>query len=305
MGNGWPPTYPTHEEGTHPMTTTAGRRSERRDADPSDCPFPLLDARPGSAPDRFARRLGGRHPVAVFLTALIGGFLLLAAISIGLGYLVTQVVLHTGLGADDESFVRTLAEQRTPSQTDASAIGSTVGGAPVLPILVGLIALVCAALRRWRVAAFAVFVLAVESATYRVTTLVIHRDRPDVKRLEDLPVDDSFPSGHTAASIAVYAGLVLLITSRIRDRAFRALAWVLAIALPVFVALSRMYRGMHHPLDVAGGVIVGLGAIAVLVFACRAAGAAAAARRPAAREHTDRTGRFTREPALARPKAMR
>ena len=32
-----------------------------------------------------------------------------------------------------------------------------------------------------------------------------------------------------------------------------------------------MYRGMHHPLDVAGGVIVGLGAVLVLLFACRAA----------------------------------
>jgi membrane-associated phospholipid phosphatase len=32
---------------------------------------------------------------------------------------------------------------------------------------------------------------------------------------------------------------------------------------------------MHHPLDVAGGVLVGIGAILVLLFACRAAGAAA------------------------------
>ena len=32
---------------------------------------------------------------------------------------------------------------------------------------------------------------------------------------------------------------------------------------------------MHHPLDVAGGVLVGIGAILLLLFACRAAGAAA------------------------------
>ena len=41
--------------------------------------------------------------------------------------------------------------------------------------------------------------------------------------------------------------------------------------MPIFVALSRMYRGMHHPLDVAGGVLVGIGAMLVLLFACRAA----------------------------------
>jgi undecaprenyl-diphosphatase len=54
----------------------------------------------------------------------------------------------------------------------------------------------------------------------------------------------------------------------------RLLAWAAAILLPVFVAFSRMYRGMHHPLDVAGGALIGLGAVLVLLFACRAAGAA-------------------------------
>ena len=44
--------------------------------------------------------------------------------------------------------------------------------------------------------------------------------------------------------------------------------------------MSRMYRGMHHPLDVAGGMLVGVGAMLVLLFACRAAGVGAA-RRPA------------------------
>jgi undecaprenyl-diphosphatase len=114
-------------------------------------------------------------------------------------------------------------------------------------------------------------------------TAVAQHDRPagPVPRLDSLPSDASFPSGHTAASVAVYAGLVLLATSRIRDRGVRALAWVVAVALPVFVACSRMYRGMHHPLDVAAGALIGLGAIAVLLFACRAAGCARTARRPA------------------------
>jgi membrane-associated phospholipid phosphatase len=35
-----------------------------------------------------------------------------------------------------------------------------------------------------------------------------------------------------------------------------------------------MYRGMHHPLDVAGGVVVGMAAVCVLVLACRSAEAA-------------------------------
>ena len=104
---------------------------------------------------------------------------------------------------------------------------------------------------------------------------MVPRDRPAVNRLEDLPVDASYPSGHTAASVAVYAGLVLLLTASITGSVKRALAWTCAILLITFVALSRMYRGMHHPLDVAGGVLVGIGAILLLLFACRAASAAA------------------------------
>ena len=44
----------------------------------------------------------------------------------------------------------------------------------------------------------------------------------------------------------------------------------MALLLPVFVAFSRMYRGMHHPLDIGAGVLIGVGAVLVLLFACRA-----------------------------------
>ena len=62
--------------------------------------------------------------------------------------------------------------------TEASLIGSIMAGGVVLPIVAGVLALAAAALRQWRVAAFFVFALAVESAAYRTTTLVVHRHRP-------------------------------------------------------------------------------------------------------------------------------
>ncbi len=64
--------------------------------------------------------------------------------------------------------------------------------------------------------------------------------------------------------------------SAIPSRALRIPVWGLAVVLATFVAMSRLYRGMHHPLDIAGGVFVGVGAVVVLVFACRAAEAARA-----------------------------
>jgi membrane-associated phospholipid phosphatase len=240
---------------------------------------PALAVRAGGPAEGFARAMGFRHPAFVFFTALIGGILVLAGISMLLGLLVTHVLTTSlGLGGPDNGFIRTLAHHRNGTLNTVSQIGSTVGGAPLLPILVGLIGLACALARRWRIAAFAVFVLVAESATYRLTTLAILRPRPGVQRLENLPANDSFPSGHTAASVAVYSGLMLLLTSRLTNSLGRALAWTFAILVASYVAMSRMYRGMHHPLDVAGGVVIGVGAILLLLFACRAAGAAAEAR---------------------------
>jgi undecaprenyl-diphosphatase len=220
--------------------------------------------------------LAGKHPAITFVAVLVPAFVAFAALSIGIGFLVTHLLLHVaGVNSADENAIVWLAQHRTSTGTDASFVGSSIAGGQVLPILVGSIALVCLLRRQWRIAAFIVFALVVESALYRATTLVIHRHRPNVVRLEHLQVNASYPSGHTAAAVAVYAGLVLLLTSRFKNGALRTLAWTIAIAIPLFVAASRMYRGMHHPIDTVGGAAVGVAAVIVVVFACRVAGATA------------------------------
>ena len=254
-------------------TLTQTRRAVARSND--GWAAPVLQPRNGRV-ERLAVRVGAGHPVLVFLGAMLTGLALIAALSTVLGLLVTRVLLHVhGVAADDEHFIGWLAAHRTPFRSDLSLVGSMGSGGVVLPIIVGATALAFAALRHWRMAAFIVFVLAVESASYRITTLVVHRHRPRVHRLESLPVNASYPSGHTAASIAVYCGLALLLTSLIKNRAFRIAVWSIAVLIPVYEAMSRMYRGMHHPLDVAGGVVIGIASLCALVLACRAAGAAA------------------------------
>jgi undecaprenyl-diphosphatase len=253
-----------------------GKPAHRRSA-------PVLAARPGGYPDRFAAALGDRHPALVFALALFSGLALLLAASVLLGLFVVDVLASSsGLGLDgaDESVNETLAAHRTGTLTSIAEVGA-LSGAAVLVALTCLTAIACALSRRWRIAAFAVFALLAESATYFVTSYAVPRERPAVPRLEDLEVDASYPSGHTAAAVAVYAGLVLLLTSRLTSNLLKALAWTGAILLVCFVALSRLYEGMHHPLDVAGGVLVGIGAILVALFAARAAAAASKRRQRA------------------------
>ncbi|MGZ4410137.1 MAG: phosphatase PAP2 family protein [Gaiellaceae bacterium] len=238
-----------------------------------------MSARRGGPAKRLGYALRNVHPALVFVVLMLAGLAVTALLSICLGFLVTRVLEPAwGIGAADERVNVWFAAHRTASRTDASLVGSIVAGGVVLPIVVGAIALVSAVLRKWRIAAFLVFALGVESASYRLTTLVVHAHRPRVARLENLPVNASYPSGHTAAAIAVYGGLALLAASTVSHAAARALAWTPAVAMVTFVSLSRMYRGMHHPLDIAGGIVLGTVALAVLVFVCRTACATADAR---------------------------
>lgn len=256
---------------TSPASVLVGRR---RSYDPLR--VPMLSARRGGPAERVAHFLERLHPAVVFAVLMLVGLAGIALLSICLGFLITRVVEPSwGIGAADERINVWLATHRTPSRTEASLIGSIIAGGVVLPIVAGCLAILFAALRRWRVAAFFAFGLAVESATYRATTLAVHSHRPRVARLESLPVNASYPSGHTAASLAVYGGIVLLLTSRITSTSVRSFAWLLVLSIVAFVALARMYRGMHHSLDVAGGLFVGVAALTVIVFACRASGAAA------------------------------
>ena len=160
----------------------------------------------------------------------------------------------------------------------------------MLPAIAAVAAVVFVALRRWALAAFLAVGLSIESASYRLTSIVNPRERPDVMRLDGYPADASFPSGHVAAAIVVYGGLALLIGSRISNRWARAGLVVAAVAIVTIVGASRMYRGMHHPIDLAAGVGIGCAALAVMVGASRAATAAAA--------RTERNGesRYGRRP---------
>jgi undecaprenyl-diphosphatase len=257
--------------GTGPTTAAASGEA-------AESPCPLLEPAEGGLAERFAHRVGDGHPVRVFLAAIVSGYLLLVAFMIGLGFLLTKVLLHIGgLSAWDEHVNVWLADHRTPTLVDLSWLGSTFAGGLVIPVVVGIMLVFFALGKHWRLMAFTLFVICVESGTYRATSLVVHRDRPDVHRLESLPVNASYPSGHTAATLALYGGLLILLASRVHSTAVRLVLWALVLALPAWVAWSRMLRGMHHPTDTAAAVIMGALALLVTIFAARAAGAADAA----------------------------
>lgn len=207
----------------------------------------------------------------VYGASLVLGYVVAAAVVVGLGFVLVDLLVPVhAIGHSDEAVNTWFAAHRTGTWNHLSAIGSSIGDVPTLPVVVALVMLAAVALRRWRVAGFVLGAILVEFGIYRIASLVVHRHRPTVVRLDRLPVEQSFPSGHTAAAVAVYAGLAIVLSSLAHRRPVTIAAWTLAVLLIAVVATSRVYRGMHHPLDVTSGVIAGILAIVVALLATRA-----------------------------------
>ena len=91
----------------------------------------------------------------------------------------------------------------------------------------------------------------------------VDRDRPPLSNPEpeplvDLPATYSFPSGHATVSFAC-ATVLALAVPRLR---------VPLYALATLIAFSRVYVGVHYPLDVLAGAVLGIGiAIALRMLA--------------------------------------
>jgi undecaprenyl-diphosphatase len=101
-------------------------------------------------------------------------------------------------------------------------------------------------LRRRTLLLTAIAVWAADATAYGLK-LAVDRPRPLLDPLVRLPADPSFPSGHAATSFAGATMLALLV-----PRLAPAL-YLLAVA----VAFSRVYVGVHYPLDVVAGAALG------------------------------------------------
>jgi undecaprenyl-diphosphatase len=119
-------------------------------------------------------------------------------------------------------------------------------------------------LKRWRESVFLCAAVCAQAVVFFLTTLIIDRPRPEVDHMDVSPPTSSFPSGHTSAAVALYLGLAVIL-HRVATRTWlKRAAWLLVI-VPIGVALTRLYRGMHHPSDVLASFLNG--GICVLVMA--------------------------------------
>jgi undecaprenyl-diphosphatase len=185
----------------------------------------------------------------------------------GIGHLVVAYGGGNLLG--DHTVPHYFAAHRTPGLNPVSNFWSKAGDTNAI-LSVGLLAgaLALAVVRRWRPVVFLLALGVGELTLFLAAAATIGRERPDVPQLDPQLPTSSYPSGHLAATISLYTGIVLLVVPRTRAW-WRWLTLVPAVLMPLLVATSRLYRGEHHPTDLMGSVVMAALWVTATYFAIR------------------------------------
>ncbi|GGQ53247.1 diacylglycerol kinase family protein [Streptomyces asoensis] len=213
----------------------------------------------GPGPDRSSRSITlprgtGRTAARIGALTVCQG-----ALMVGFGLLITGPARGLWPMTVEDDVNEGFERARTGTLTTLSSFASEAGNTMTI---IAITLLVCAGLiliprlPMWRQAAFLAVAVSLQALVFLVITECVDRHRPEVDRLDASPPTSSYTSGHTGAATALYGGLAVLALSRLRGP-WRRIVGGLLLLLPLMVAVARLYRGMHHPTDVVGGLVNG------------------------------------------------
>jgi MFS family permease len=241
-------------------------------------PSPARSETPASS--RLGHRLEHLHPAVASLVVLLCSYAVLVVVFATVGIVVTRVLVHDGHNSWDQIGVnRWFSHHFTSSVERWSGVGSHLAETLTVVAIGLVIVAVLLAMKHWRPALFLVSALILEVTVFLTLTLLVQRDRPAVPKPEQVPPTSSYPSGHTAASVALYVGIAVLLACAARRPLARGLIVLAGFLFPVAVGMSRIARGMHHPTDVMAGLALGVLSLAAAGLVVTVATRASEARR--------------------------
>ena len=129
---------------------------------------------------------------------------------------------------------------------------SVVGRGGTVWLVTGVVLTIARRMRPVQLLQLALSILLASTLANQVLKPLVKRQRPyvstpEIQVIDELPNDSSFPSGHASNS---FAGLYVLTRA---VPAGRLVWWTMALA----IVYSRVYVGVHYPLDVIAGAILG------------------------------------------------
>jgi undecaprenyl-diphosphatase len=184
---------------------------------------------------------------------------LIVAISGGVGLAVLAYLERTNahLNRLDRSVGDWGFDHRSAASTHGLRLVTQLGSVTVIVVLCVAVAVMemLRARSAW-IVPFLVVVLGGEEILTISIKALANRTRPSFDPAAVAGLGPSFPSGHSAASAAFYAGAALLLSRR-RGHIARAALTGLAVGIAVAVASSRVLLDVHWLSDVIAGLLLG------------------------------------------------
>jgi undecaprenyl-diphosphatase len=191
--------------------------------------------------------------VASTAAPLLVIWLVLVALLVLLGELVKH---SPSINSLDRRITTWVVGQRTPALNELMKIITWAGSWIAVAVLA--VATLTLVLRR-RLALLAVVMVVSawlgELLAVTVTKSIVQRARPPEAIRLVVARGWSFPSGHTANAVVVFATFAALLSVFVRATAVRALIWGLAFIMVALVGFSRVELGAHWTTDVVSGAV--------------------------------------------------
>lgn len=196
----------------------------------------------------------------VFVVSAIGLF----------GYVAMAVVNGGPLTIADVHVARWLHARSSPPMTQAMLVVTHLHDTIPITIAVALGAVYLALKRNW-------YWLLCVGATVPIGMLLnvalshtFQRARPIFDDPLLLMTTYSFPSGHVAGATLFYGVLAALLVSRTHNQQWRIAIVLAAGAMVGFVALTRLYLGVHYLSDILAAFAEGIAWLAICLTSIQA-----------------------------------
>ncbi len=216
-----------------------------------------MQLRAPAQPRRQAGRRQRYHRAWVTALSLVGGAAAIWIVLTVAGLILTHVLNQGAFHRDDLGVDVWFAQHRSSGWNSVMLFGTDLARTQTVIAVAAAAALFLRwRLKRWHESLIVITAVAGEVLIFLAVTATVPQRRPPVPRLQAAPTTSSYPSGHTAAAIALYGCLGVLLLLYVSRPGLRWLAAVL-FCFPVYVAISRLYEGEHYPSDVVAGALLG------------------------------------------------
>lgn len=180
-----------------------------------------------------------------------------ALLAFGVFLRITRELMEGEVGAMDNRILLRVGEMRTPWLT-SRAVDITALGSTTLVVLFSAFTLLVLLLLRDRRGTLQLLTASAGAGLLTfVTKNFIERVRPAEAQQLIVVSGFSYPSGHSVSTSALYLTIAIIGCRYVRRAGARATIVVAALMIPVMVAASRVYLGVHYATDVASGFSLG------------------------------------------------